>query len=143
MSGKRELLDLVMIIDDHDISNFMAQQVIINSNIASRSVIQPAGFSAINYLKKYKDRKDFIPEVIFLDIDMPVLDGFEFIERFVKLPEEITAHCKIVILSAHDKMKEMKKWMDDGTVIYYIIKPLTPFILEEFKRSQAYRQLLK
>jgi len=135
-------LDLVMLIDDHDISNFMAQQVIINTKIAKNSVIQPAGFSAINYLIKRKDQPTEIPQLIFLDLDMPVMSGTEFLLKFASLPIEITSKCKIVILSGFDKKAELDTWIKNGTIIYYLLKPLKPSNLEAFKLSDAYNKLV-
>ncbi|MFN0049311.1 MAG: response regulator [Cytophagales bacterium] len=134
-------LDLVMLIDDHDISNFMAQQVVINTKIAKRSIVQPAGFSAINYLLKHQENPNEIPNLIFLDLDMPVMNGFEFLLKFTELPASITSKCKIVILSGFDKKEELEPWFKNKTIIFYMLKPLKPSNLEVFKQSEAYNML--
>ncbi len=139
-SGKN--LDLVMLIDDHDISNFMAQQVVINTKISKRSIIQPAGFSAINYLLKHKENLQEIPDVIFLDLDMPVMNGVEFLGKFASLPAAITSKCKIVILSGFDKKLDLEPWFKNGTIIFYLMKPLKPSNLGTFMSSEAFASLL-
>jgi len=136
-------LDLAMLIDDHDISNFMAQQVVINTKIAKKSIIQPAGFSAINYLLKYADKPTEIPDIIFLDLDMPVMNGTAFLAKFELLPAAITSKCKIVILSGFDKKDELQHWFKNGIIVYYMMKPLKPSNLEAFKHSEAYNKLLE
>lgn len=136
------MLNLAMIIDDHDISNFMAQQVLINSKIAKDTIIQPAGFSAINYLERNHDADELIPEIIFLDLDMPVVSGIDFLERFMLLPLTVREKSKIVILSGYDKRSELQKWVDNGTVIYYILKPLKPGHLRDFKASEVYQKMI-
>ena len=73
-----EGVDTVMVIDDSDIFNIIAQKYLLSSNKVSKTLLMPSGYSAINYIKANLDNLDHIPDVIFLDINMPVVTGFDF-----------------------------------------------------------------
>lgn len=133
-------LELIMIIDDHDVSNFIAQQIIINSGITKRTIIQPAAFSALKYLEKNSHSPADIPQLIFLDLDMPVVDGIEFLKEFEQISTLVAPSTKIVILSGYDKKSTVKPWIDKGIVIDYMQKPLSLESVQDFMKSNGFKK---
>lgn len=77
------------------------------------------------YLKNLSKKPDLLPEIILLDILMPVMDGFEFIEEFIKLPEAISKNCKIILLSSSESFKDLNKANKNRYVHKFLNKPLT------------------
>ena len=71
--------------------------------------------------------------LVFLDINMPIVDGFIFLYEFEKFNDLIKDRCKVVILSSSDNKRDIDKIVNNNHVIKFITKPLTEVALEEFK----------
>jgi CheY-like chemotaxis protein len=74
------------------------------------------------------------PDVIFLDLNMPEIDGFTFLKNFEKLPEKILAYSKIVVLTSSNSMKDRQQAFENKNVIQFITKPLKQSDIEELQR---------
>ncbi len=120
----------VMLIDDNEIDNLINQKIIEASSICEHIFTHTGGKSAIEFLKnmeKIATENDLkgLPEIIFLDIDMPLMDGFQFLDEFDNLSELTKAHCKIVMLTSSINPQDMSKSKKYTSVRKYINKPLT------------------
>src|SRR5258705_4531156 len=88
----------VMLIDDNDIDNLINSRIITAHNFASFVDVRTTTESALEYLLTLKADSSIIPSVIFLDLNMPVMDGFAFLEEFEKMADFIQGNCKVVVL---------------------------------------------
>ncbi len=75
-------------IDDNSDDNFFHTRVIKKSDAADIVIAKQNGLDALNYLKSKKDSEDTHPDLIFLDINMPGMNGWEFMEEYNKLDEK-------------------------------------------------------
>ena len=130
-------VDLVMLVDDNDTDNFINKRIIELTSFASRIEIKNSGKSALEYLQAEQGNDDKLPELIFLDINMPIVDGFVFLYEFEQYPQNIKDKCKIVILSSSDNKRDIDKIVNNDFVIKFITKPLTEKALEEVKELLA------
>ena len=73
------------------------------------------------------------PHFIFLDINMPIVDGFVFLYEFEKFNELVRNKCKVIILSSSDNKRDIDKIVNNNHVIKFITKPLTEVALDEIK----------
>jgi CheY-like chemotaxis protein len=96
-------------------------------------VIKNSGKSALEYLQENKTVRSKIPDLIFLDINMPIVDGFVFLYEFEKFEHQIRDKCKVVILSSSDNKRDIDKIVNNDHVIKFITKPLTELALDEVK----------
>lgn len=119
--------DRVLLVDDSKI-DLLFQDQLIKTNQFARHVDQfSSAQEAIDYLKNPDNPA---PEIIFLDIMMPVKDGFEFLEDFDDLPDEIKRKTKVVMLSNMQSFKYLNKANASPYVHKFLNKPLSKPVLE-------------
>ncbi len=119
----------VMLIDDNEIDNLINQKMIEAASIAEHIYTHTGARSAIEFLRNLekldKETKNVMPEVIFLDIDMPLMDGFQFLDEFDKLAETTKNKCKVVMLTSSINPQDVNKSKRYSYVKKYINKPLS------------------
>ncbi len=123
----------VMLVDDNDTDNFISQKIIELTGFSKKIIVKNSGKSALEYLQTNENDADNLPELIFLDINMPIVDGFVFLFEFERFSDLLKNKCKIAILSSSDNKRDIERIVDNQYVIKYITKPLTEEALEEFK----------
>lgn len=126
-------IDLVMLVDDNDTDNFISKRIIEITKFANEVEVKNSGKSALEYLDSNKDNLDRLPDVIFLDINMPIVDGFVFLYEFEKFNDAVKNKCKVIILSSSDNKRDIDKIVNNDHVIKFITKPLTEASLREIK----------
>lgn len=113
-----------MLVDDDEIDNFITKKMIDDSHFAKKLIIKLSSEEALNYLKKEQNNPEELPDLIFLDILMPVMDGFAFLEEFDKLNDIIKKKCKIILLSTSESFKDLNRANKNRYVSKFLTKPL-------------------
>ncbi len=124
-------INLVMLVDDNDTDNFISQKIIELNGFADRVIAKNSGKSALEYLEANENDLEALPDVIFLDINMPIVDGFVFLFEFERFNDDLKKKCKIAILSSSDNKRDIERIVDNDYVVKYITKPLTQDALGE------------
>jgi CheY-like chemotaxis protein len=130
----RESIDLVMLVDDNDTDNFIHKRVIELTGFSKNIVVKNSGKSALEYIESNLSNISNLPDVIFLDINMPIVDGFVFLFEYENFPEEVKQKCKIAILSSSDNKRDIDRIVDNDYVINFITKPLSEEALADLKK---------
>jgi response regulator RpfG family c-di-GMP phosphodiesterase len=115
-----------IIIDDDEVNNKMCTMTLekMDKNANIETFLDP--FEGFNHIvSEYSNPEQDFTAIVFLDISMPGMDGWEFIDRFDNLDPKIKSRIKINILSASDDKKDMKRAKENKNVMHYLIKPLT------------------
>lgn len=133
MEHVKKAIDLVMLVDDNDTDNFISKRIIEITDFAGRVEVKNSGKSALDYLAENQNSPENLPNIIFLDINMPVVDGFVFLYEFEKFRELVRTKCKVIILSSSDNKRDIDKIVNNNYVIKFITKPLTEGSLEEIR----------
>ena len=127
------MIDLVMLIDDNDTDNFISRRIIEISEFAERVEVKNSGQHALEYLSQHAADVSQLPDLIFLDINMPVMDGFMFLYEFENLPTTVRQKSRVIILSSSDNKRDIDKIINNKSVIRYVTKPLTQNVLRELQ----------
>src|SRR5689334_13045899 len=89
----------VLLIDDNAVSNTLHISILKDMGLTTNIVTVESGADALEYLRDKVTEED-APDIIFLDIRMPMMDGFGFLEAFKKLPAYIFNRAKVIMLSS-------------------------------------------
>jgi CheY-like chemotaxis protein len=116
-----------LLIDDNYIDNFVTRKILESGNFADNIIVKQSPHDAISALRDGSIQ----PDVIFLDIRMPLMSGFEFLEEFEKIEMVNKASVKIFMLSSSLDPADMRKSADNKYIAQFVHKPLTQETLEE------------
>lgn len=118
-----------MLIDDNKIDLFINQKIIEKESALCNIEAFTSANSAMKYLKILENVMDYNtfskPDIIFLDINMPDMSGFQFLEAFKALNIENKSSIKIYMLSSSVNIIDIQKVKNEESCIGFINKPLT------------------
>ena len=127
----KQKLNCILLIDDDKPTNFINEVVIKQLDCAEKIVVVQNGSEALDYLKSKDDGEHPQPDLIFLDINMPAMNGWEFLEKYTELDKKQHGKVVVIMLTTSLNQDDEKK----ASVIPYIngfkSKPLTPEIMQE------------
>ncbi len=116
-----------LLIDDNYIDNFVTRRILESSNFAENIVVKQSATEAIDMIRHGALK----PDVIFLDLRMPLMNGFEFLQEYDKLAENDKTANKIFMLSSSLDPVDVKRSGQNKYITQFIHKPITQKILEE------------
>ncbi|PSR56674.1 response regulator [Adhaeribacter arboris] len=120
----RTVLNSVLLIDDDAISNFLNTRLLKEMQVTRNIKVTLNGEEALQFLQQEKAANHPFPELILLDINMPVMNGFEFLEAFREVADE-NNHSVIIILTTSTNTRDFEQLQRYAEVEIYLSKPLT------------------
>jgi CheY-like chemotaxis protein len=125
--------ETVMIIDDNIIDLYISSRMITKNNFG-KNVLQYTGAEeALKYLQDNQKNISELPEIIFVDIYMPIMSGFEFLQAYDKLSSTLKNHCKAYIISSTIDSDDIARSRNDKNVVSFQVKPITKEFLDRIK----------
>jgi len=121
-------LNCILLIDDDDADNYIHQMIINDMNITDNIIVVENGLQALDYLKN--SNKNY-PELIFLDINMPATNGWEFLKKYNDLYADNKHKTLIIMLTTSENPQDKNKAFEISDSIEFINKPLTEKILRD------------
>jgi CheY-like chemotaxis protein len=124
-------LKCIMLIDDNRDDNFIHERVIRKCNAATSVVVQQTGRGALEYLRSKGVGDELHPSLIFLDINMPGMNGWEFLEEYGRLDASFKSSVVVVMLTTSDNPDDRAKAVGMNVATDFKTKPLTREMLED------------
>lgn len=128
----KKKFNCTLLIDDDIVSNFVSEKIIQNADITNELKVAQNGHVAFKYLEKCASAENPCPELIFLDVNMPVMDAFDFLYLYRQLHKKDKG--AIVILTSSDNPKDIEH-LSQFEILDYINKPLTTEKINELMRK--------
>lgn len=119
-----DLLKLILLVDDDETTNYLNKRLLTRMEIAERIEVVTNGEEALHFLMNAAENGNPMPDLMFLDIKMPVMDGFEFLEEYQRLPEELKRSIVVMMLTSSASVQDMERIKQYDTVRRHISKPL-------------------
>ena len=113
------------LIDDDDIFVFLTKKAIQTTNLVELIKVFGNGLDAINFFKENCNNADTLPEIILLDLSMPIMDGWQFMDEFTKIAPKIDKKITIYICSSSISPSDVLLAKKNNLVSDYIIKPVS------------------
>lgn len=129
---KMEKIKNVYIIDDDEIIIYLTDRLISEEEFCEKNTTFENGLKALDKIKEVLEKNEALPDLLLVDLNMPVMDGWEFIDQFEKLalPKPIP----IFIFTSSINPIDTEKANQHKSIKGYIQKPLTPIKLDKIKR---------
>lgn len=121
---------LVWIIDDDDISKYVMKRYL-NQLSVTRIIDFPDSLQPLKFIQNNVRSTDELPDIIFLDLHMPILNGFDFIKDFQKVASQIEKDIKIVMLTSSINAEDVEIAKSFPEISNYFIKPIKHRDLEK------------
>ena len=125
-------LKSTLLVDDDMVSNFVSERIIKSSNITEELKIVSNGHVALKLIEKCVSSNQSCPELIFLDINMPVMDAFDFLYLYNRIDKKNKGD--VVILTSSDNPHDIEH-LSQFEIVDYINKPLTKEKMESLTQK--------
>ncbi|MEP2640755.1 response regulator [Roseobacter sp.] len=118
-------IDKILLVDDDTVTNLMHGRMIKRSGLIRQVDVVTDGLAALEYLQDLAAAGDPWPQLVLLDINMPRMDGFEFLEGFAALPEETRDQDTLIIMLSTSALRaDHDRAEADPNVHTYMAKPI-------------------
>jgi CheY-like chemotaxis protein len=126
-----KLVDKTILIDDSEIDLFIHRRFLELCNFSKELIAFKSAEAALDALKNLNGAEP--PNIIFLDLNMPVVDGFSFLNLFTELPEKIKKRSRIVVLTSSNSVTDRQQVFMYKNVIQMITKPIKQADIEALR----------
>ncbi|SHJ08391.1 response regulator [Aquimarina spongiae] len=128
-------VNCVLLVDDDKATNFFNERVVTRHNGFDQVNTVQSGLAALEYLSAVEKDEATKPDLIFLDINMPAMNGWEFLVEFEKLDHSFTKGIKVILLSTSSNPDDVLASAKNHNVEDFINKPLSPDLLDSVLRN--------
>lgn len=116
---------VIALVDDDSIFRLIASRTIKGANITEQILQFTNGAEALKYLEENFDQRELLPDVLFLDINMPYVDGWMFLDDFAKIVNKLSKTISIFMVSSSIDPEDINRAKQNKLVNDYVIKPVS------------------
>jgi CheY-like chemotaxis protein len=124
-------LKCVLLVEDDQTHNFFNSFLIESLALADQVAVAENGADALQYLERAGSGEEQMPELILLDINMPVMNGFEFIDTYEKLNEDMKSKILVVMLTTSMRPTDIERAKSYPSIAEYLYKPVSQQTLSD------------
>lgn len=117
-------MNLAFLVDDDPIFQLLGKKLLLKVGLCQSTEVFPDGRAALNELKDRATRRLSPPDVILLDIRMPVLDGLGFLDGLVELPEGFRSRLRVIMVTSSLDPRERERALASPQVVAFLDKPM-------------------
>src|SRR6478609_6379717 len=117
---------IICIVDDDDVYQFTITRTLEIQKAAEKILAFPDGEMAFQFIVEHRSKPSYLPDVIFLDINMPVMDGWQFLEAFDKIKSTIDKKITIYLVTSSIDPADVDRAKGINTITKYLTKPIQP-----------------
>ncbi|MEJ1241583.1 response regulator [Chryseolinea sp. T2] len=128
----QRLVEKTLLIDDSDIDLFIQRRFLEVYNFSVDLYLYKSAEEALKWLETLASEE--VPDIIFLDLNMPEYDGFTFLRQFKELPAHVQSKARIVVLTSSNSSKDREQAFTFSNVIQFITKPLKQTDIDDLKK---------
>lgn len=124
-------LKKLILIEDDDVIVYLTQKLIKESKEIELLTVLKNGRKALDYFTENAKNAELLPDFVFLDLSMPILDGWQFLEEFALIKKSLVKNIRIYITTSSISPKDLIKAEKYDFISDFVIKPIS---LENFNR---------
>ena len=116
---------VIALVDDDSIFRLIASRTIKGANITEEILQFSNGGEALKYLEENCHKLESLPDVLFLDINMPYVDGWMFLDDFEKIKDKLSKQISIYMVSSSIDPEDINRAKQHKLVNDYVVKPVS------------------
>lgn len=132
---------IIMLVDNDETDNLITRKIIEHSKLSDHILEFTSGRQALHHLEINAVNPDQLPDLIFLDMNMPVVNGTLFLQELEALSTRLMKNPRVVVLSSYDKIPGAGKAVESVRIIQQLSKPLNQDALVEVVKEYSRNQL--
>lgn len=119
------VLKKIMLVDDDEIFVFLISKTIEHLKLVEQIEVFENGLDALEYFEKHKFNNEILPEIVLLDLSMPIINGWQFLDQYSKISTHLTKKIDIYICSSSISPDDIARAKTIKEITDFIIKPIS------------------
>lgn len=122
---------VICIVDDDDVYQYTVTRALKSDSLAKKILVFSDGEEALDFLTDNIANKPILPDVIFLDVNMPIMDGWQFLEEYVKIKPRVGKQITIYMVTSSVDPVDVERAKKITEISDYLVKPIQPDQIRE------------
>lgn len=122
---------VICIVDDDDVYQYTITRALKSDRLVKKILVFSDGEEALDFVTDNIGKNENLPDVIFLDVNMPIMDGWQFLEEYVKIKPRVGKQITIYMVTSSVDPVDVEKAEKFQEISDYLVKPIQPDQLRE------------